>query len=176
MKVRGRSLNKNQRGFTLIEIIIAIAIVGLIGAGVFATIFQVLAGNTQASNQMVAIRQVQNTGYWVSRDTLQADPDGINTTAAGYIVTLSWNSTDTGYNEVRYELAGERLQRLHSRDGVPVASSCIANYIAEIRIDPSSTEPIIYRLVVTAALGGRYPASETRVYEIIPRPSAEGST
>ena len=65
-------MNKNQKGFTLIELMVAIAIAGLITGSITTAIFQIFDGNTRSSNHMTAIRQVQNAGDWITNDTLGA--------------------------------------------------------------------------------------------------------
>ena len=64
-------IKTNQKGFTLIEVLIAVAITGLIvGAASGAGAHVIQSKRTTA--QMVALRQVQTAGYWVSRDALCA--------------------------------------------------------------------------------------------------------
>jgi len=65
-------INKNQRGVTLMGIIVAVAITGIIAGAATTTIFQVFSGNTRTSNHMTAVKQVQNAGYWISHDAQMA--------------------------------------------------------------------------------------------------------
>ena len=65
-----KKLKKDQRGLTLIELVIVIAITGLITAGITMTIMQVFNMNTRASNRMTAVSQVQHAGKLVSEDIL----------------------------------------------------------------------------------------------------------
>jgi len=88
---RLRFINKNQRGFTVIELLVAIAISGLITSGLTLTIFQVFGGNARNSSEMIVIRQVQNAGHWISRDTLMAQ---VVTPAEA--VTVSWDQRESG--------------------------------------------------------------------------------
>ncbi len=53
-----RLIHKDQCGFTMIEMVIAIAIVGLIAGGITMTTFQVLEGSARSSNHTIAVRQV----------------------------------------------------------------------------------------------------------------------
>jgi len=59
---------KHQRGFTLIELIIAIAITSVVLATAAGTVYQLLAGNSHNSNAMLATRNLQQAGHWVSQD------------------------------------------------------------------------------------------------------------
>jgi len=85
------SINKNQRGFTVIELLVAIAISGLITSGLTLTIFQVFGGNARNSSEMTVVRQVQNAGHRVSRDTLMAQ---VVTPAETLVV--SWDQRESG--------------------------------------------------------------------------------
>lgn len=72
-------IHKDQRGFTLIELLVALAITGAIAGGIVTAIFQIFTVNTQSNEHMLAIRQVQNAGDWISHDTqmaqsIDADP------------------------------------------------------------------------------------------------------
>jgi len=173
---RLKKVNKNQKGFTLIELIVVIAITGLIITAVTVTIFQLFSISARSDNHMLAVRQVQNAGYWISHDAQMAwsvepadesvdEPDGTR-----FPLTLTWIDWDGTMNEITYALVGGELQRSHSISG-NTETSIVAQYI-------DSTQTICQfangklTLTVTATVGGWQPASETRTYEVIPRPGS----
>ena len=83
-------LNKRQNGFTLLELIIALAI-GVIILGVLGgALYQILAASSSSSNNIMAIRQVQNAGYWISMDVQQSNSD---------YITVGDNPDTTGIDE-----------------------------------------------------------------------------
>ena len=59
---RLRMIQRDQRGLTLVELLIAILLAGIVTSGITMTIFQVFNINSRNSNHMIAIRQVQNAG------------------------------------------------------------------------------------------------------------------
>jgi len=90
-------MHKGQGGFTLIELLVAIAISGLITSGLTLTIFQVFGGNARNSSEMTVVRQVQNAGHFISRDTLMAQ---VMTPAEALIV--SWDQHSEGLENTDY--------------------------------------------------------------------------
>ena len=172
-----RKLHKGQRGFTLIEMIVVLVLVGLISAGITAAIMQVLTINHRASNHMIAVRQVQQAGKEVSKDTLQAQ--SVNATGSqGFPLTLTWVEWGTNQtNSVNYTLVDmssglKQLRRTHTINGTAQATAppIVAEYI-----DPDQTScswnNVTLTFTVTATVGsGPYGAIETRIYEIEPRP------
>jgi prepilin-type N-terminal cleavage/methylation domain-containing protein len=168
-------VHSNQKGFTLLELIIAIAIAGLITAGITVAIMQILTINHRASNHMIAVRQVQQAGEEVSRDTLQSQNvtyDG----SPGFNLTLAWKNPEGAGNVVTYTISeANELARSHSVNGTPVET---APPIVAQHIDPDQTNCVwnatarVLVFTVTAAVGTE---SETRIYEIEPRPNAPSS-
>jgi prepilin-type N-terminal cleavage/methylation domain-containing protein len=59
---------RGERGFTLMEMMLALAIGALVMGGVFAVWTQMFNVTAANSNYMAAFRQVQNSGDWISRD------------------------------------------------------------------------------------------------------------
>ncbi len=171
---------KNQRGFTLIELIIAIAITGIVTGGITITMFQIFSGNARASNHMTAVRQVQNAGYWLSRDTQMAQNVAPDSGVSGFPLTLIWTDWDGDEYRVVYTLLADELQREHYTNYDPVTNpdpdvtTIVAQYINS---DPTKTKCELAAgelvVTVTASVGsGSQERSEARVYRIIPRPGS----
>ena len=176
-----RLIHKDQCGFTMIEMVIAIAIVGLIAGGITMTTFQVLEGSARSSNHTIAVRQVHNAGYWVSRDAQMAQSvsTGDDPPGTGFPLTLIWTDYGVGGDEhqvVYTLLADNKLKREHytNRFEVPEPEPAIAIVAQFIDLSGTSCQLTgdVLVLTVTATVGtDSQEASETRTYEITPRPS-----
>jgi len=171
---RLKKINKSQKGFTLIELIIAIAITALIIGGITVSVFQLFQlfkVNASTSNRMLAVRQVQNAGHWVSRDVQMAqsvDAAG----AFGFPLTLTWAEYVSGdVHQVVYTLVEEdsELRRSHSVNGGGPTETLVAQYIDTDNTRCEFTGGKLI-LTVTATVSGLHEATETRVYEASPRP------
>ncbi len=78
---------KNSPGFTLVELVVAMAVGSFVVAGVLAVWTQLFSVTATNSNYMAAFRQVQSGGDWISRDALmtQAVYDMASTVLVGDI-------------------------------------------------------------------------------------------
>jgi len=177
-----KKLKKGEKGFTLIELLIAIAITGIIAGAITGAIFQVFNVNTRTSNRMIAVRQVQHAGFWVSPDVQMA----LEVDTESEFLKLTWTewaagNTTGNSHTIIYSLvdmpSGEFkiLQRSHSVNGGNPTLTHVAEYI-----DPAETScvcncedcdcnDLVLTFMVTATVGEE---SETRVYEAKPRPGS----
>jgi len=175
LKVR-RLLQGNQRGFTLIEMVVVLALIGIIAAGIAMTISQVVAVNSRTSSKMVALRQVQQAGDRVSKDVLQARDVDPNKAGDPFNLDLTipyWGGDPPSEysHDVNFTLEDmpgqpglKQLVRYHTSEPTRI----IALYIepAETSIVPSGDG---YVFKVTARVGTQ---AETREYEVKPRPGS----
>ena len=170
-----RFAHRDQRGITLIEMTVAIALIGLIAAGIAMTISQVMAVNSRTSSKMVALRQVQQAGDRVSKDVLQAETPLLGGDfllrltipyweVVGGVPTQNSHSVDYTLEEMPSQPGLKQLERRHSSEPMRI----IALYIdpAETSFVPSG-DGYVFR--VTARVGTQ---TETREYEIKPRPGS----
>lgn len=168
-----------EKGFaTLAYMIVAISIMALVAGGATATFFQMIKRTERSNEQITAVRQVQNAGYWISRDTHMAQSVEL-AGASGLPLTLTWTDWGSGDEyQVIYTLedmpSGElkQLQRSYSINQGASKAAFVAQYIDP---DPLMTKceftDGVLTLTVTATVSlGSQVASETRTYEIIPRP------
>lgn len=178
MIMKMKRLHKDQRGFSLIELVIVIALTGLITAAITMTIFQVFNMNTRTANRMAAVSQVQHAGKLVSEDIQEAQPDKIyDNPAGGEFLILGWTAQDDTEYEVKYTLVDmsgglKILWREHYINSTPDSTTKVAEYInpdqTKTKCDWDDVNKIL-TFTVTATVGGQ---SETRVYEVKPRPGS----
>jgi len=171
-------LNRSQKGFTLIELLIALPIIAIVVAAATGALIQVIQ-STSTSAHMVALRQVQTAGYWVSKDGLQAQ--SITTgPGVGFPLTLNWTDWNDEFHHVVYSLENmpsgtlKQLQRQESVNGTLVATTMVGQYIDAASCAPGN-KTLAYNetltFTVTAKVpGARRPQTERRTYEIKPRP------
>jgi len=169
------SIHRNQKGFTLVEVIMAITITSLIGGGIVAGIFQILNVNALNITNMTAVKQIENAGHWISRDGQMAETVTLSGDEDGFPLKLSWTDWDGTANVVTYTIAGGELRRSHSENGLEISQNLVAQYINS---DPIKTNATVSgtRLIVTITAtvnDGSQIASKTRVCEVTPRPSLE---
>ena len=176
-----RRVASGQRGVTLLELLTAITLAGIVATAVTVTTLQVFAMNTRASNHMLAVREVQQVGDQISRDLLQIteihtadDPD----TPEYEVLTMRWLMWDVEHSgkwsKVVYtwnEVDGELARRWYIGSDV-AGYAILANHITEFEVDllRFDAEGIVsFRLTSTVGSGSPYEQSQPRLGEVTSR-------
>ena len=176
-------MRQSENGFFTIELIVALLIIALIGLAATMTIFQTLSVTGRSNSHMTVLRQVQNAGYWISRDTQMAENIVTANLSGTDFMLISWtewdyDAEDEVYHQVTYFFDGltggiGKLKRNHwSSDGLN-ADILVAEYISYDPDDPANTSNVSYQKpVLNVKLAALYEdASETREYRISRRPT-----
>jgi prepilin-type N-terminal cleavage/methylation domain-containing protein len=174
MMYRGlRLFHRSQRGFTILEMLVTLALVGFISLGASMASAQVLNETTRNTDYATASRQAMNAIYWISRDAQMAQVvlgDDVFPEAGDLVFT--WTTWENQREQVTYSLAGGELRRWYSNDGEPV-ETVVAEYIDP---DPNLTNCVsdggVLSLMITASVGeGSRAVSVTRTHDITSRPN-----
>jgi len=163
-------INKNQKGFTLIELTVGLAISGLIGVGVMITIFQIFDINIDSRNHMTVINEVENVGKWILKDAQSAQIVTLGS-SNGFPLTLEWQEYSGSHYLVTYSLASNQLKRSLSIDGGAVTDTLIARYIDPVTTICEETNGNLSLTISTIITDGTEEVTETRLWEISPRPN-----
>lgn len=124
-----------QRGFTLLELMIAIGIFALLGVGTYRLLAAVIQADEATRAHEAALRDLSRAFATLDRDLLQAMPRAVRDPygeeraallgelgasdgqAAVEFTRSGWRNplglTRAGLQRVRWRLAGERLERLY---------------------------------------------------------------
>jgi prepilin-type N-terminal cleavage/methylation domain-containing protein len=169
MIVRRLEFKQDQRGFTLIELVVALSIASLIIGVIGMTIFSVLIGNAISVSSMTAVREAQHAGVFLSRDAIRAQ---CISPAAGLPLTLTWEDGGTldEYEAVYTHLEDNTLQRELYVNEVLDSDTIVARDITAIDSQYSGDK---LTWTITSTAGSWRTASETKTYQLVHRAETE---
>lgn len=170
-------MRHSERGFTIIETVVALTIISLIAGAATMTTFQVLKYTDGSDSKMTAVRQVQNAGYWISRDAQMAEGVVTDNLSSPNFIVMNWTErdyvSDDVYHSVTYFFDGlsggiGKLKRNHWSSAGANYDTLIAEYICYDPGDPVNTSNVSYQkpaltVKLTALFGD---ARETREYRV----------
>jgi len=123
----GRNL-KRQRGFTLIEIMVSVVIVGMIGFGVSAATSQIMKQSVRNRDYTTASQYTMNAIHWISRDAEMAQTIEIGEDS-GFPLAFSWIDWGTTVYRAVYTVENGTLTRTYSIVAGPSVQSVLAQSI-----------------------------------------------
>ncbi len=147
---------KRQRGFTLVELLVTVAITGLIVSGLGTAIYQIFTVTEYGNDKLTATHELQNVSHWFSLDGQRA---GAASGGSELVLTLSDDSSIT------YSLVGTELYRTAGGSNMTLAQNITsANFSVENRT---------ITMTVTSSPQGRWDVSDNGTYKVYLRPTED---
>ena len=147
---------KGEKGFSLTELLITVAINGLIVSFLGTAVYQIITVTEYSSDKLAAMHELQNAAHWVSLDGQMA-----RTATGGNELVL----TMPDESSITYAVVNRELHRIAGESQMTLARN-----ISSISF---SVQNRIITMTLTSSPEGRPEVSEQRTYKICLRPTEE---
>lgn len=162
-----RSICANQKGFTLTELLVGIALTSLLIGAVVMAVPQMNSAVKRGNNHTYVATQLQNATHWLQVDSKMAQEVTLDSGASGFPLVLSWVDWDNAQHEVTYYLGGSEFFRSYAVDG---GSPQIKSLAQSISSGTCTYENGLLSVSLTSEEGsGREKASQVRTIVVKPR-------
>lgn len=125
-----KRLKMNQSGFTLIELMVSLAIISMITLGATLANAQIINQTSRNEDFTTASRQALNAVHWISRDAqMSHDITGWEGFPLTEDLTISWTEWDNSECVAVYSVQDNNLSRSYTVDGGSAQVTLIATNI-----------------------------------------------
>ncbi len=125
-------MKRGEKGFTLLEILVGAAIMGIIAMPLAMLTMTLLTNPERSNDNNIVLQQIRNAGTWISRD-VQMSRSANATDPNGFPLTLQIpvDSDENNDYSIEYLLDGSKLKRrVYDSSENLTAETLIADYIA----------------------------------------------
>jgi prepilin-type N-terminal cleavage/methylation domain-containing protein len=145
---------KGERGFTLVELLIAVAITGFLITALGLVVRQIFIVPERGNDQITALHAVQNAAHWVGLDGQMAKSAS---GGSNLVLTLPDDSS------INYTLSGGELHRVSAgNDRIIAGSISRADFTVNGRV---------INMSIVASPAGRTGMSENLTFQVCMRPT-----
>ena len=148
---------KSQKGFTLLELLIGVAISGIIVSFLGTAMYQIITVTDYGGDKMIAMHELQNVAYWANLDGQRAS--SVN---GGDELQLTLPDASS----ITYAVDGTELRRITGESQITLARN-----VSDVSF---SIEGRLITMTVTSSPEGRWDVSDNATYKICLRPTQEG--
>jgi prepilin-type N-terminal cleavage/methylation domain-containing protein len=143
-------LNKPEGGYTLVELLVSLALMGVVFVIAGMAFYQLTTVSGFGNNRLTAWHELQNTNLWLNRDGQQA----LSSTLVGNVLTLNLSDNSV----VTYRLNGTTLQR--------ITGTHVMNLAHDVSAFALSIEDNLVTLNITASISGRTVENVQSSYQV----------
>jgi type II secretory pathway pseudopilin PulG len=139
---------RDERGIALVELLVVVAIVGLITGTLTTAIYQIYHVTGWGNNELVVQHDLQNAATWLNRDVICAyRARVINETQMVLDIRQDWSGVITRI--ITYTLSGQELVREVSTG----SSLPVARHIVSSPFPPAGTLTSAITITLTSQVG-----------------------
>lgn len=167
-------VKNSQKGFTLIEILVAMLVGGMLLSGLVVAIFQTFGITSRSSTQITALEEVRNVAYWISKDVRMSDNTSLVYGVEEDGVDLFWTSWYDDNSELspvdyhsEFKFVGGGVERELKKGGVSIDITTKGKYISDIEF---SLQGSIIVVTITSSPEGRPETAEQKTYYMYLQP------
>ncbi|MFC1897229.1 type II secretion system protein J [Chloroflexota bacterium] len=161
-----------QGGFTLIEVLVTLAVGGVILIGIVSSMQMVTVGSSRSNSEVVALDEVNRAFLYIKKDLSTYNNIDLNVTLPD-LITISW-SDETAQEgglpwqyEVTYSLSGTELLRIYTINDSPASEQIIGRHITYLSFTSrTGINGRFIDVVITATKGDMTPRSETLSFSV----------
>lgn len=169
---------KSQKGFTLLEILVVLAVGGILLASVVTAIFQTVRVTAQSTTQIAALEDIKNAAYHLSKDVRMAATtdleDGADPVSSLTLDWTSWYDSNGQLSSVNrqaeYTLSGKKLLRAYDPNTALVgdeATATVGKFISSIEF---SRQGQIIVIAITSSPEGKAETAEQKTFRLYLQP------
>jgi len=178
---------RNSKGFTFVEMLLVLAVGGMLLSGAVTAIYQTTRIAARSSTQLTALDCISRVAYWVNKDVKTAAnttlADGGNWSSS---LVLNWTTyyDSTGsltpdnpwYHRCEYTLSSGNVTRVYKRNNFcpPTTVNSTAAVGRNISAIQFSRQGSLITMSVTSSPQGKVETSENKTYKFYLQPKEEG--
>jgi len=178
MKRIFKRLRGSERGFTLMEVLVAVAILGAVSSAMTGVIFGIFSSTDDNNGRVAAVTDIEIAGHQMSEDGMSAYlfPTSFISTISqpNDAITLVSSESFTKHHEITYSLSGTDLQRQSeitdsqgtsdpADDVTTTTTKVLARDVTDLQFTQDGDGAFIVSMTTT---GGGTRIAETREYQI----------
>jgi prepilin-type N-terminal cleavage/methylation domain-containing protein len=169
--------NRSQRGFTLVEVLVGIAILGVISTAIAAATGQIININESSQNRFTAVKQLETAVDTIRVDIQVAQEISIEedesytpeeSNPPEIKLNMKWTEwDDNSSHQVKYYLTSDNiLQRVY----ITADETKTRNAAFDIQdIEAARLSSGAWSITISAESGSYKSAGETRTFTVLPR-------